>query len=105
VVKPCRECAINRMVGSSKSPSLPSSGEAIPLTASVGRGVEDVLLREERRSTWRRRPDAGNQRGARAGRLLAGWQTLRNSFSNHPEFRERARDLALKKATGRKEEK
>lgn len=35
------------MVGSSKSPSLPSSGEAIPLTASVGRGVEDVLLREE----------------------------------------------------------
>lgn len=40
-----------------------------------------------------------------AERLLAGWQTLRNSFSNHPEFRERARDLALKKATGRKEEK
>ena len=47
MVKPCRECAINRMVGLSKSPSLPSSGEAIPLTASVGRGVEDVLLREE----------------------------------------------------------
>ncbi len=34
-------------------------------------------------------------------RLLAAWQTHRLSLANHPEFRERARDLALKKATGR----
>lgn len=34
-------------------------------------------------------------------RLLAAWQTHRRSLANHPELRERARDLALKKATGR----
>jgi hypothetical protein len=39
-----------------------------------------------------------------ADRLLEGWKTLRASFSNHPDFRERARDLALKKATGRADE-
>jgi hypothetical protein len=39
-----------------------------------------------------------------AERLLQSWKTLRNSFSNHPEFRERARDLALKKATDRTDE-
>lgn len=37
-------------------------------------------------------------------RLLKSWQTLRTSISRHPEFRERARDLALKKATGRAKE-
>jgi hypothetical protein len=34
-------------------------------------------------------------------RLLNGWRAYRTSVSQHPEFRERARDLALKKATGR----
>jgi hypothetical protein len=34
-------------------------------------------------------------------RLLNAWRAHRNSVSEHPEFRERARDLALKKATGR----
>jgi hypothetical protein len=34
-------------------------------------------------------------------RLLASWQALRASISRHPEFKERERDLALKKATGR----
>jgi hypothetical protein len=34
-------------------------------------------------------------------RLLSAWQSYRTSVSKHPEFRERARDLALKKATGR----
>lgn len=38
-------------------------------------------------------------------RLLAAWKTLRSSFSDHPEFRERAHDEALKKATGRADEK
>ncbi|MET0638385.1 MAG: hypothetical protein ABWZ19_00045 [Hyphomicrobium sp.] len=37
-------------------------------------------------------------------RLLAGWRALRTSVSKHPEFRERERDLALKKATGRAKE-
>jgi hypothetical protein len=40
-----------------------------------------------------------------ADRLLAGWKTLRTSLTKHPEFQERARDLALKKATGRADEK
>lgn len=34
-------------------------------------------------------------------RLLAAWRTHREAISRHPEFRERAQDLALKKATGR----
>ncbi len=38
-------------------------------------------------------------------RLLASWKTLRGSLSNHPESRERARDEALKKATGRVDKK
>jgi hypothetical protein len=37
-------------------------------------------------------------------RLLKSWQTLKSSISRHPEFRERAQDLALKKATGRAKE-
>ncbi len=42
---------------------------------------------------------------ALAERLLASWKTFRSSFSNHPEFRERARDLALRKETGRADKK
>ncbi len=38
-------------------------------------------------------------------RLLSAWRTYRTSVSQHPEFRERARDQALKKATGRADEK
>jgi hypothetical protein len=37
-------------------------------------------------------------------RLLASWHSLRASIARHPEFRERARDLALKRATGRARE-
>ncbi len=48
------------------------------------------------------RPTAVNEEDvALLDRLLAAWQTHRRSLANHPEFRERARDLALKKATGR----
>lgn len=52
------------------------------------------------------RPTAVNEKDVQLmDRLLASWQTLRASISRHPEFRERARDLALKKATGRAKEK
>jgi hypothetical protein len=34
-------------------------------------------------------------------RLLAGWRIHREAIWRHPEFRERALDLALKRATGR----
>ena len=40
-----------------------------------------------------------------ADRLVAGWATFRDSLSRHPAMRERARDEALKKATGRMKEK
>ncbi|CAA2143541.1 hypothetical protein [Hyphomicrobium sp. ghe19] len=40
-----------------------------------------------------------------AEQLAAGWKTLRASFAQHPEFQERARDLALKRATGRADAK
>ncbi len=52
------------------------------------------------------RPSAVNDKDVQLmDRLLASWQALRASISRDPEFRERARDLALKKATGRAEEK
>ena len=48
------------------------------------------------------RPSAINEKDVQLmDRLLASWQTLRASISRHPEFRERERDKALKKATGR----
>lgn len=51
------------------------------------------------------RPSAVTEEDVRLmDRLLKSWQTLRASISRHPEFRERARDLALKKATGRVKE-
>jgi hypothetical protein len=51
------------------------------------------------------RPSAVTEEDVRLmDRLLKSWQTLRASISRHPEFRERARDLALKKATGRAKE-
>ncbi|MBY0560805.1 hypothetical protein [Hyphomicrobium sp.] len=40
-----------------------------------------------------------------AEQLAAGWKTLRASFAKHPEFQERARDLALRRATGRTDAK
>ena len=36
-----------------------------------------------------------------AEQLLRAWKALRTSVANHPEFSERARDAALKRATGR----
>ncbi|HML30323.1 MAG TPA: hypothetical protein PKE16_16115 [Hyphomicrobium sp.] len=52
------------------------------------------------------RPTAVNDKDVQLmDRLLAAWQSLRASISRHPEFRERARDLALKRATGRAKEK
>jgi hypothetical protein len=52
------------------------------------------------------RPTAVNEKDVQLmDRLLKSWQTLRGSISRFPEFRERARDLALKKATGRVKEK
>lgn len=54
------------------------------------------------RAAAQSRPTAVNDEDvALLDRLLAAWQTHRLSLVNHPEFRERARDLALKRATGR----
>jgi len=51
------------------------------------------------------RPSAVTEEDVRLmDRLLKSWQTLKASILRHPEFRERAQDLALKKATGRAKE-
>jgi hypothetical protein len=51
------------------------------------------------------RPSAVTEEDVRLmDRLLASWRTLKSSIGKHPEFKERARDLALKKATGRAKE-
>jgi hypothetical protein len=60
----------------------------------------------ERKAAAAARPSVVNEDDVRlTDRLLKSWQTLKASISRHPEFRERARDLALKKATGRAKEK
>ncbi len=48
------------------------------------------------------RPSAVSDDDVRLARqLLKAWKTLRASVVRHPEFTERARDAALKNATGR----
>jgi hypothetical protein len=64
--------------------------------AEIERQAND--LREAAKS----RPTSVNEKDVQLmDRLLQSWQSLRASITRHPEFRERARDLAIKKATGR----
>ncbi len=56
----------------------------------------------ELKATARSRPSVVSDKDVQlTDRLLMSWQALRTSILKYPEFRERARDLALKKATGR----